>query len=254
MKDLFRLDGRVAIVTGGGRGLGQAMAVAFAHHGADVVIMDIDPQHGQDVVDEIESEGRRGMFLPSDVTKMSDIERVVEATMERFGRIDILVNNAFVHRRASAMDATEEQFEQVMAVNLKGPYFLSQQVACVMQEQRSGSIINMASIAALIALPRGNSTYTVAKGGIVAMTRVMALEWAPYGIRVNAIAPCQFRTPAVSGLLSEPDKLKQILDGIPLGRIGEPEEIMGPAVFLGSDASSMVTGQVLVVDGGVTIA
>ena len=254
MKDLFRLDGRVAIVTGGGRGLGRAMAVAFAHHGADVVIAEIDPQHQKDVVGEIEAEGRTGMFLPCDVTRMSDIERVIEETMERFGRIDILVNNAFVHHRASALEATEEQFDQVVAVDLKGPYFLSQRIARVMKEQRSGSIINMASIAALIALPRGNSTYTVAKGGIAAMTRVMALEWASYGIRVNAIAPCQFRTPGVTGLLSEPDKLKQILDGIPLGRIGEPEDIMGPALFLASDASSMVTGHVLVVDGGVTIA
>ena len=255
MRDLFRLDGKVAIITGGGRGLGFAMATAFAHQGAEVTIAEIDTSLEEGIVKAIEAEGKEALFVQCDVSNLKDIDRTIEETLRRFGRLDILVNNALAFFRATTLEATEEEFDKVIAVNLKGPYFFSQKAAKIMKEKRSGSIINMASIAATIGLPRGNSTYTASKGGLVSMTRVMAVEWAPYGIRVNAIAPCQFRTPGTEGgLFSNPAYMKQILDAIPLGRVGEPEDIMGPAIFLASDASTMVTGQVLHVDGGVTIS
>ena len=255
MKDLFRLDGKVAIVTGGGSGLGKAMAQGFAHQGADVVIAEISPDTEKEVISLIEAEGREGMFIRSDASKLDDIDKVVDLTVKKFGRIDILVNNAYASKLRWALEVTEEEYNEILAVTLKGPYFFSQKVARVMVKQKFGSIINMTSIAATIGLPRGNSTYSAAKGGISSLTRVLAVEWAKYGIRVNAIAPCQFRTPVnQEKVLSNPQMLQQILKAIPLGRVGEEEDIIGPAVFLASDEAAMVTGHVLYVDGGVTIA
>lgn len=254
MKDMFCLDGKVAVITGGGRGLGKAMARGFAHQGADVVIVEISPETEKEVISLIRAEGRKGLFVQGDAGKLDDIDRVIDQTLKNFGHIDILVNNAYTSKLNWALEVSEEEYDKTLAVTLKGPYFFSQKVAKVMVEQKLGSIINMSSIAATIGLPRGNSTYSVAKGGLVSMTRVMAVEWAKYGIRVNAIAPCQFRTPGNEKVLSNPQMLQQVLKAIPAGRVGEPEDIIGPAVFLASDEAAMVTGHVLYVDGGVTIA
>ena len=254
MKNIFSLEGKVAIITGGGQGLGKAMACGMAEFGADVVVAEISSEKTTDVIDKIKSLGRKGIFIPCDVSKLNDIDRVVKKTVSEFGHIDILVNNAFISVRELPEDVTEEHWDRVLEVDLKGVFFFCQRAGQIMIKQKKGNIINMATIAAIVGLPRGNASYTAAKGGIVSMTRMLAVEWAKHNIRVNAIAPCQFKTPSTKDLLQPDSPYRQsILNAIPLGRAGEPEEIVGPAVFLASDASSMVTGHVLMVDGGMTI-
>lgn len=254
MRDLFNLDGKVVIITGAGRGLGEVMACGFAEYGADVVVAEIMPEEQTKIIRKIESFGRQGLFIHCDVSKLKDIDLVVEETMKEFGHIDILVNNAYTQWRELPEDVTEEHWNRVLDVGLKGAFFLSQKVGRIMIKQKKGNIINIASVAAIVGLPRGNASYTASKGGIVAMTRMFAVEWAKYNIRVNAIAPCQFKTPGTIDLLkASSSDLTSILAAIPLGRVGEPGEIMGPAIFLASEASSMVTGHLLSVDGGMTI-
>jgi NAD(P)-dependent dehydrogenase (short-subunit alcohol dehydrogenase family) len=252
-KGRFALTDRVAIVTGGGRGIGKSIALAFAEAGADVVVTARTTEQVQETASEVRALGRRGLALTADVAKIEDIEAIVRQTMEAFGKIDVLVNNAGIspfYTRAEKI--TPEMWDGLMAVNLRGLFFCCQAVGKVMIEQKRGNIINMASVDAVIGAPK-LAAYAASKGGAVQITKTLALEWAQHNIRVNAIAPGFVATEFTRGM-RENEKMRQMLvDMHPIGRLAEAEDIVGAALYLASDASSFVTGSTLMVDGGATI-
>ena len=254
VKDIFDLGSKVALVTGAGSGLGRAIANGFALFGAAVSAVDVNPETAQSVADGIKASGGKAIAVECDVTQQDQVRAAVAETLREFGKIDVLVANAGIGDRNPAEDMTIEQWERVIAVNLKGVWLCDQEVGKHMIDRDAGgSIINMASIAGQIGLTTGNANYSASKGGVIALTRCLAIEWARFNIRVNAIAPVQFKTPLVLKLIERrPETLDYFLKDIPLGRMGEVEEMVGPAVFLASDASAMVTGHVLNVDGGHT--
>ncbi len=248
---LFDLSGQAAIVTGGGQGLGQSIAEGLALYGASVVIADLNLENARAVAGAI---GPRAVAAACDVTQPDQVAAVVALAVEQFGGIDILVANAGIGDRSPAEAMTLNQWDRVIDVNLRGVWLFDQAVGQHMIARgRGGSIINMASIAGQVGLRTGNANYSASKGGVIALTRALAVEWARHQIRVNAISPVQFRTPLIAELIErQPDTLAYFLEGIPLGRIGETDEIVGPVLFLASRAASMVTGHILNVDGGRT--
>lgn len=246
----FDLAGQVAFVTGAGQGLGQAVALGFAQQGAAVVSVDMNAETGQETARAIVAQGGRAISARCDVTRPEEVGAAVDRAVAELGRIDVLFNSAGVTKRVPAEEFPLEQWRWIIDVNLIGLYVCCQAVGRVMLGQRRGSIINMASFAAMAGLGRGNTAYTASKGGVAALTRELAIEWAPHGVRVNALAPCQMRTPIISALLTDQALMERLVSKIPLGRIGEPDDLVGPAIFLASDASRMVTGHVLAVDGG----
>ncbi|GHO86240.1 SDR family oxidoreductase [Dictyobacter formicarum] len=252
--DLFRLDGKTAIITGGGRGLGQYFAQALSDAGANVVLCSRKLVACEEVQREIEANGGHALALACDVTKLSDVEHVVEATQEKFGAIDILVNNSGATWGAPAEDMPLEKFQQVIDVNIKGTFMMSQQVGrSMIARGQGGKIINIASVAGLIG---GNPKYMqvvgyhASKAAVINMTRDLATSWARYGITVNAIAPGWFPTRMSNALLERYGEA--MLADIPLARFGRAEDIKGVMVFLASPAAAYMTGQTVVVDGGST--
>lgn len=253
MKNLFDLQGSVALVTGGGQGLGRAISEGLAAYGAAVSIVDLDLRAAQQVADTIRQSGGQASPVQCDVSKEDQAEAAVKQTLGTFGKIDILVANAGIGDRSPAETMTMQQWDRVIGINLRGVWLFDQTVGKHMLEKGHGSIINMASIAGQVGLTTGNANYAASKGGVIALTRCLAIEWATRGVRVNAIAPTHFRTPLVASAIERnPANLDYFLGNIPMGRLGEPQEIVGAAVFLASSASSMVTGHVLNVDGGHT--
>ncbi len=248
------LDGKVALVTGGSRGMGRAIALTFADAGADVVVSSRDrPLENyptlEEVAREIRAKGRRSLAIASHVAKLEDIKGLVERTKAEFGRIDILVNNAGTYPAYGPLiDVEEWAWDVTMNVNLKGPFLLSQMVARMMREHGGGNIINIASVAGL--QPDPSNIYSVSKAGLITLTRAMAKQWAPFNIRVNAIAPGFVKTRMGDSAITSPDDVKAIESLVALGRRGVPEDIAGAALYLASSASSWVTGITLVVDGG----
>jgi NAD(P)-dependent dehydrogenase (short-subunit alcohol dehydrogenase family) len=247
----FRLDNKVALVTGAARGLGRACALAMAHAGADVALGLRDVSTSDDLVEEIESMGRRAIPLQMDVSSMEQIKSAVQEAIEFFGRIDILVNNVGVAPANPAEKVTEEDYDTTMDLNVKASFFTAQAVGRHMIEQGGGRIINMSSQAGFIAL-QDEAIYCTSKAAINHMTRNLASEWAKYNITVNAVAPTFIQTPGTEPWLNDPEFRQSVIDRIPLGRIGKPVEVAGPVVFLASDAASLITGSVLLIDGGWT--
>jgi gluconate 5-dehydrogenase len=256
VRNLFNLTGKVALVTGGGQGLGRGIAEGFAQFGAVVSVVDLNPETSHKVVEGINVAGGQAIAVQCDVSKQDQVQAAVAKTLNEFGKIDVLAAVAGIGDRNPAEEMTLEQWERVIAINLSGVWFFDQEVGKHMIERgEGGSIINMASIAGQVGLKTGNANYCASKGGVIALTRTLAVEWSRFNIRVNAIAPVQFMTPLITELIErKPEVLDYFLENIPLGRIGEVREIVGPAVFLASEASSMVTGIVLNVDGGHTAA
>lgn len=250
--DKFRLDGRIALVTGGARGLGRTMATALAEAGADVALAGRTLSTGEEAAKEIASStGHRVVAFEADVTRTEDVARLAVEVAERLGPVDILFNNAGINIRGRVQELSPEDFEAVLDTNLKGPFLLSRALGPGMVERGWGRIVNMGSILSVVALP-GRTPYASSKSGILGLTRVLALEWAGTGVTVNAICPGPFGTEMNRSLLDDPEKYKEFVSAIPMGRWGEPEELAGAAVLLASEASAFMTGSAVFVDGGWT--
>ena len=246
--DLFRVDRKVALVTGSATGIGSAVALALAEAGADVVVHGKEDS-GQSTVERVLRLGRRSFGVQADLVDRAAQDDLVQQTVQRFGRIDILVNNAGLIRRAPAVEYSDEDWDLLLAVNLTAVFRLARLAGKQMLEQGGGSIINIASLLAFqggILVP----AYAASKGGVAQLTKALANEWAARGVTVNAIAPGYIATDNTAALRSDADRSRQILERIPAGRWGEATDIAGAAVFLASDASRYVNGHVLVVDGG----
>jgi gluconate 5-dehydrogenase len=246
----FRLDGRVVIVTGGGGGLGSAMARGIASAGAAVAVADADLGRAEAVAGELGAAGARAMAVAVDVTDAASVEGMLEAVTGRLGPVDGLVNSHGTTRRGAAAGYRLPDWEHVLAVNLTGTFLTCQAVGRGMLARGRGKIVNIASIAGQIGYP-GTVAYSASKGGVVMLTRVLAVEWARQNVQVNAIAPSWFQTSWMDLLEREPEYKARVMQRIPVGRYGQPDELAGAAIFLLSPASSMVTGHVLAVDGGV---
>jgi 2-deoxy-D-gluconate 3-dehydrogenase len=250
----FRVDNKVAVVTGAGRGMGGTFAEALALAGADVVVTELPNRvaDAQQSADRVAAAGRRAMVAPLDVTEQASIHALVDRVLDEWGHIDILVNNAGLNIRQFATDVTEEAWDTVVDTDLKGVFFCAQAVGRHMIARgEGGKIINISSQLGVVGEPQ-RIAYCASKAGVVNVTRVLALEWAPHGINVNAIAPTYVRTQLVDQLLADEAVRDNIVRRIPLGRVAEPEEIAGVVVFLASPASDFVTGHTLLVDGGWT--
>ena len=254
MSKLFDLTGKIAVVTGSGRGLGKAIALGLGEAGASVVVCSRTLSEAQATADEIAAAGSPSLAVQVDTANRASCEALITATVERFGRLDVMVNNAGIDIIEPAEDVTEENWDTVVNINLKGYFNCSQLAARQMLKQGTGgSIISNSSIAGEVGIA-GLSAYAAAKGGVNQLSRVQAVEWAPKGIRVNVFSPGYFEN-IMSGASDEhrkPEKRNQVLTFTPMGRRGRPEELVGPVVFLASDASSYMTGAVLLVDGGYT--
>ncbi len=247
--DFFKLDGDVAIVTGGGRGLGRAMALGLAEAGADVVVASRNLENLKSVCRDMEALGQRALAVQTDVAHPEQLENLVDQTLSALGKIDILVNNAGTTYRMKAEDYPVEQWDRVMNVNLRAMFSLCQLVGRQMIKQDGGCIINVASLMSVMALS-SIPAYVASKSGVAGLTRALAVEWAKHNIRVNAIAPGYFKTDLTAGLEDDPERGPMIALRIPMKRWGQPDELKGAVVFLASQASAYVTGQVLYVDGG----
>jgi len=248
----MRLNGRVALITGANSGIGRAIALRLAHEGADIVVNYlVHPDKADDVVREITGKGRHAVAIKADVSDVEEVAGMVRSAVDQLGRIDICVNNAGVQREKAFLEVTEDDWNLMTSVDLKGAFFVAQAYARDMVKRRRGKILNVSSVHQAIAKPRF-SPYCAAKGGVGMLTKTLAMELAEYRINVNAIAPGAVSTPMNEDVLTDDDALKSVIAEIPWGRFGKPNEIAGLAAWLVSDDADYVTGATYFIDGGLT--
>lgn len=252
----MRLEGKVALVTGAGSGIGKLTAETFAREGARVVVADVVDDAGRATVEGIRAAGGEAEYVHCDVSVAEEVEAMVAFTVGHFGKLDVMMNNAgiFHARDGSVIDTDEETWDRTIAINLKGVFLGSKYAVRAMLEGGGGSLINVASFVALMGAAVPQIAYTASKGGVLSMTREIAVEFARRGIRANALCPGPIETPLLAELLADPAARQRRLVHIPIGRFGQGQEIANAALFLASDESSFMTGAALVVDGGITAA
>jgi NAD(P)-dependent dehydrogenase (short-subunit alcohol dehydrogenase family) len=248
-KNFFSLDGKIAVVTGGTSGIGRAIAIGLAEAGADVVATGRRQQQVEEAAAEIEARGRKSLRQSSDVGDRASLEKLLAATLEKFGKVDILVNCAGIIKRTPTLDLSEDEWANILNTNLTGTLRASQIFGRSMLERGYGRIINIASLNSFVALAEV-AAYAASKAGVASLTRSLAVEWSKKGVTVNAIAPGVFRTDINAKLLDSTPRGQELLMRTPMGRFGKTEELVGAAIYLASDSASFVTGEVLVVDGG----
>jgi glucose 1-dehydrogenase len=245
----MRLKDKVCVITGAAQGIGEACAMRFANERAKVVVSDVQIEKGEAVAKAIRNAGGEAIFFACDVSQKSDCVDLIQAAVDAFGSVDVHLSNAAIIAAKEFLDITEEDWEQTVGVNLNGFFYAGQAAAAQMVKQGSGNIINMSSINAVVAIPTA-TPYTVCKGGVLQLTKSMALSLAPHGIRVNAVGPGTIATEMGKTMMSNPAAKKRVLSRTPLGRPGEPDEIASVCVFLASDDASYITGETIYCDGG----
>jgi NAD(P)-dependent dehydrogenase (short-subunit alcohol dehydrogenase family) len=245
----MRLENKVALITGGGSGIGEATAVLFASEGAKIVVADLNSEHAERVANKIKESGGDALAVKVDIANKDDVDKMVEDAKAKFNKIDILVNNAGINKDAFAAKMKEEQWDAVITVNLKGTFLCCQAVQGVMAEGGGGKIINTSSIGALGNM--GQANYSASKAGVIGLTKTLALEFARSKINVNCVAPGATKTPMTEGI--PPEIVEKLVKKIPLRRFAEPDEIAKVHLFLASDESNYITGQIVFVDGGISV-
>ncbi|MHB1404333.1 MAG: SDR family NAD(P)-dependent oxidoreductase [Desulfitobacteriaceae bacterium] len=249
---IFDLSSKVALVIGGTGGLGKDMALALAEYGADVVVASRHPENGKDVVEQIQRLGRRAQALAVDILNEDDVRELTAKVVAEFRRIDILLNGAGTNVWQKAEEYSVENWDKVVDINLKGTFIVSREVGKYMIQQGGGKIINISSVRSLLGYPENYTAYCASKGGLNMYTKALAAEWAKYNIKVNSIAPTFVETPLVADMLADEKTKTTLINRIPLGRLGKPEDLVGAVVYFSAPASDFITGQILFADGGVT--
>lgn len=247
-----RLEGKIAIVTGGSRGIGRAITAAMAREGARMAVVALNPERGKHLAAELTASGRQIEFIQADISRREEAEGAIAQVLDRYGRVDILVNNAGVHDARPFWEEPEELWDRMYRVNVLGTVFPSQAVVRHMLTRQQGVIVNIASKAGVVGEP-GHAAYSASKGAVISLTRAMAIELAPYGIRVNAICPGPVETDMLYAAVPEERMRQELAASVPLGRLGIPEDIAEAVVFLASDESAWCTGQAISIDGGMSI-
>ncbi|WP_152657185.1 SDR family NAD(P)-dependent oxidoreductase [Oceanobacillus sp. CFH 90083] len=250
--ELFNLSGKIAIVTGASKGIGRSIALLLAQNGADVALMARNEEELMEITKEIEKLGQKALPIAVDLTDIDEIPNVIEKVYKHFGKIDILINNAGMNIPKPIEEVTEEDWDQVIDINVKSVFFITKAAGKYMKAAAQGKIINVSSQMAFVGYYK-RSAYASSKGAITQLTKSLAIEWAPYNINVNAVAPTFIETPMTRKMLDDEDFKKDVLSRIPLGRLAKEEDLFGAFVFLTSNAADMVTGQTLIVDGGWTV-
>lgn len=255
MKDIFKLDGKIAIVTGGAGGIGEALALGLGIHGATVVVSSRNREAIEKVAQKITAEsGNEAVAITSDVTDEASMQNLVDQVVEKYGKIDILVNAMGMNIKHDAFEYPMEDWDKLFNVNVKGTMIACKAVGRVMKDQGKGAIVNLSSVRGIRGYTGGNTGYCATKGSVELITRALALEWASAGIRVNALGPALVITPGTQHIADNPELAKKYASAVPVGRIGLPEDMVGAVIFMASDAAGFVTGQTIYVDGGLTAA
>jgi len=246
----MRFAGQTAIITGAGRGMGRAVAMALAAEGARVVVAEVDATAGREAAGAIVDAGGRALSVTADISQVDDVRALFKQTIDEFGTVDILVNNAGIGIPKPLLEYTEADWDRQLGVNLKGMFFATQEAARVMIPKRRGKIVNFASTAAFVSSSTPEAAYDISKGGVRQLTVSVAAELAPHHINVNAVAPGTIMTELTLRVLDTPEKMNRAAAKIPMGRLGSPGDMVGPVLFLCSDEADYITGHTLVVDGG----